>query len=208
LLSATTLSVNMIGGDFQINVVPDLCRATIDIRTVPSQDRGDVVALLQALVDEVAATVPDFRATLSVRDEAAPRGDASGAPVPVAKRAVILALGEERPLRGVDYFSDASVLHPPTGVPTIVFGPGDDRLAHQVDESVAVKAIIKASRVFAALPLELFAHALVGAEIGLWGRVNSVLGLGGGSQTSIRAPIPLIPRNWSLFWWFCHLVLR
>jgi hypothetical protein len=35
-------------------------RATIDIRTVPSQDRGDVVALLQALVDEVAATVPAF----------------------------------------------------------------------------------------------------------------------------------------------------
>jgi succinyl-diaminopimelate desuccinylase len=95
-----------------------------------------------------------------VRDEAAPVATPVEHPfVAVAKRAVILALGEERPLREVNYFSDASVLHPPTGVPTIVFGPGDDRLAHQVDESVAVEAIIKASRVFAALPLELFAHA-------------------------------------------------
>jgi succinyl-diaminopimelate desuccinylase len=153
----------MIGGDFQINVVPDLCRATTDIRTVPSQDRGDVVALLQALVDEVAATVPDFRATLSVIGEAAPVATPVEHPfVAVAKRAAMLALGEERPLREVNYFSDASVLHPPTGVPTIVFGPGDDRLAHQVDESVAVEAIIKAGRVFAALPLELFAEALVG----------------------------------------------
>ena len=58
-------------------------------------------------------------------------------------------------MRAVDFFTDASVLQPPTGIPTVLFGPGDIGLMHQTDERVQVQDIIAASRVFALLPLRL-----------------------------------------------------
>ena len=63
--------------------------------------------------------------------------------------------GRPARVRAVDFFTDASVLQPPTGIPTVLFGPGDTGLMHQTDERIQVQDIITASRVFALLPVRL-----------------------------------------------------
>jgi succinyl-diaminopimelate desuccinylase len=166
LLSPPTLSVNTIAGGFRTNVVPDICRITVDIRTLPGQAHSDVLDLVRKTIAELAATRQGFEATVSVISEAAPvMTDLDSGLVRAAQMTVGGALGRQAVIRGVDYFSDASVLQPPTKVPTILFGPGDDRLAHQINESVSLAAIVEATRVFAALPFDVFAAGRSAAEL-------------------------------------------
>jgi succinyl-diaminopimelate desuccinylase len=64
-------------------------------------------------------------------------------------------LGQQVAVRGASYYTDASVLQPPTGVPTVVFGPGDDRLAHQPNERVDVGQVATATRCYTAFVRDL-----------------------------------------------------
>ena len=62
-------------------------------------------------------------------------------------------LGGSPEPRGVSCFSDASVLTPALGVPTLIFGPGDERLAHRVDEHTTLGAVADAARFYTGLAL-------------------------------------------------------
>lgn len=45
------------------------------------------------------------------------------------------------------------MLTPALGVPTLIFGPGDERLAHQVDEHTTLGAVAAAARFYTGLAL-------------------------------------------------------
>ena len=46
ILGAATVSVGMCNGGSKANVVPDLCEAQVDFRTLPSQDEGSLLAFV------------------------------------------------------------------------------------------------------------------------------------------------------------------
>jgi len=153
LLPPPTLSLNTIQGGQQINIVPDFCRATLDIRTVPGQDHAQVFETVRAAVSEMSGTLPELRFELRVLNDRPPVDTASDHPLlHAAKRAAKQALGHEPPVRAVSYCTDASVLLAGGALPTLLFGPGDDRLAHQCDERVPVESLVAAARFYAALP--------------------------------------------------------
>jgi acetylornithine deacetylase/succinyl-diaminopimelate desuccinylase-like protein len=58
--------------------------------------------------------------------------------------------------RGVSFFTDASILQPPTAVPTVLFGPGDTALMHRTNERVRIDDLVLAARVLALAPLALW----------------------------------------------------
>jgi succinyl-diaminopimelate desuccinylase len=156
-LTPPTLSVNTIAGGSAINVVPDRCTAVVDIRTLPGQSHREVFQSIEGLARELTAEDQDFSVHLSVLGEVEPVETSADHPlVGAAQDAAAMALGSRRRIRGATFFSDASVLQPPTQVPTVVFGPGDDSLAHQTNEHVSVQSVIDAARLLAVLPLTLW----------------------------------------------------
>ena len=52
--------------------------------------------------------------------------------------------GQKKPA-GVDYFSDAAILAN-SGVPSVLFGPGDIAQAHTPDEWISIASLEKAER--------------------------------------------------------------
>ena len=155
LLGPPTLNLGTVAGGVKTNVVADRCVLTIDVRTVPGQDHRDVIEELNSLctsVDEpgvgVATRVLTDRSAVETADDH-----------PLIQTALRVA-GDvlERPsfARGVSYFSDASVLAPGLGVPTLIFGPGDERLCHQVDEQTEVSAVARATRFYLELAQAFF----------------------------------------------------
>lgn len=57
--------------------------------------------------------------------------------------------GIRSPIVGVPYGADMSLLINAGGIPTVMFGPGDVRLAHAPNESVPVAELVTAARVLA-----------------------------------------------------------
>jgi succinyl-diaminopimelate desuccinylase len=170
-LAAPSMSVNTISGGVQSNVVADRCAADLDIRTVPGQHHGRIVASLRALAGHIESAVPDLAVDVEILQDVPPMETPEDHEIiSSARRAAALVLKREPEVRGVDYFSDASVLQPATGVPTVLFGPGDERIAHQVDEYIETAAIVAAARVFSVLPFagstDAFQSGLLSSDVG------------------------------------------
>ncbi len=157
LLSPPTLSINQVMGGHAINIVPDLCKADMDIRTVPGQSHSAVLDQLEAIARELTFRLADFRAEFIVLHERPPVETSVDDPLMAAARWTMECLtGKPPAIRGISYFTDASVLQPATGIPVLIAGPGDEALAHQRNESVEVESLLAAQRFYAVLPYALF----------------------------------------------------
>ncbi|MET1075527.1 MAG: M20 family metallopeptidase [Umezawaea sp.] len=157
LLGSPSASVNLIEGGTAVNMVPDSCRAVVDIRTVPDVDADVILASIKADMDDVTAVMPEVEFQARLLHERAPVSTSVDHPlVEACQEAAERALGGRRRTRGVSYFSDASVLSPPRNLPTVLFGPGEEALMHKANERVSIPALHQAARFLSVLPEVLY----------------------------------------------------
>ena len=152
LLGPPTVNLGTIQGGAKVNIVADRCVLTVDLRSVPGQDHAVLLREVRALAATAAAAEAGVTAQVRVLTDR----PAIDTPLhePLVGTALEVAgqvLGGSPAPRGVSYFSDASVLTPALGVPTLIFGPGDERLAHQVDEHTTLSSVAAAARFYTAL---------------------------------------------------------
>ncbi|WP_407524187.1 M20 family metallopeptidase [Methylobacterium oryzisoli] len=154
LLGAPTLAVTSLHGGEAVNVIPDSCTFTLDLRTLPGQDHAATLdRLREAMGPEVALDPPlaDLPAVGTAPDD--PFATAAARIVrevgPGAGGKIGEVIGE---VIGLPYFTDGSVLQGAYGgCPTVILGPGEPGQAHQTDEWCATDAIVTAERIYAAL---------------------------------------------------------
>jgi succinyl-diaminopimelate desuccinylase len=159
LLGKPTISVNMIEGGNKVNVVPDVCEITIDMRTVPNQDHQAIVAALETLANEVARDFhPDLRVEVEVQEDVNSLETDRGEPLVEAMVSSVRAMrGHEPVVGGVTYGTDAAYLGPGFNIPMVICGPGSQGMAHQPDECVEVEQLVQAATIYSDL-----AHRLLG----------------------------------------------
>lgn len=85
--------------------------------------------------------------------------------VATVRDAASTVLGRPADLRGMPYGCDLGLTVNAGGIPTVVFGPGDIRDAHTVDESVAVDELVAASRALALAALRFCGTAAAGRDV-------------------------------------------
>ena len=146
-----------------LSVVPDHCTVTFDRRTLPGEREEDVVADLRAAAEgAVAPHGASARVTIGID-----RFDSySGAPVeapnfasawftdPAAPPAAtaLAALGAEPHYWSFCTNGSGTAA---LGIPTIGFGPGDETLAHRVDECIELAELHAGARDYATLAAAL-----------------------------------------------------
>ncbi len=156
VLGPPTLSVGTIDGGQSVNIVPDRCVIEVDRRVIPGEtpaearDRTnefltsrlghpDWLELLPPWVN-MPALSPDSLA-------------ASGYIEPIV-RAVGRAIGRAPEVGGVPYGTDAGPLGA-TGLPCLVFGPGDIAQAHTKDEWIELDELRTAAEAYFAMACAL-----------------------------------------------------
>ena len=135
VMGAPTLNVGTFAGGQGVNMVPDTASIGVDIRTVPGMDHD---ALLKKLTDlmgnEVKLDV--FSNLLPVWT--APEQEWVQRVFEICKP----HLGAAPQASTAPYMTDAAnLLKVYKGVPTVVLGPGEARMAHQTDEYVSMERI-------------------------------------------------------------------
>jgi succinyl-diaminopimelate desuccinylase len=157
LLGKPTLSVNVIEGGNKTNVVPDLCRIEIDMRTVPGQDHDAMLDHLRALAEEVASVYHDgIRIEIDVmNNKNSLETEPSDPLVDAAVQAAASVRGTSPKVGGVTYGTDAALLGPGFNIPMVICGPGAPGMAHQPDEYVEVKQLEQAAQIYAELAQRL-----------------------------------------------------
>ena len=143
LLGPCSLSVNTISGGEAMNIVPDRCTIGVDIRTLPGQNhdalRNDIERILATLKTEIRP----FDGELAIeRSVGAMETDPEDPFVRTFCSAVNVDLTNT-----VGFTTDAPHLLP-LGVPIVVYGPGNGKMCHQVDEFIEIADLQTAVELF------------------------------------------------------------
>ena len=139
LLGECSMSINTISGGKEINVVPDKCSITIDIRTLPAQNHQAIIADFEKIFAKLKRKNSQFDAQVSiVREVGALETDCRCDFV----RDFCSAVGISE-TRAVGFTTDGPYFAS-LGVPVVIFGPGNPELAHKPDEYIDISDVEKA----------------------------------------------------------------
>jgi acetylornithine deacetylase/succinyl-diaminopimelate desuccinylase-like protein len=122
VLGPVTISAGVIHGGSKTNIVPDFCRAEIDIRTVPGS--GNVS---EWVIERLRRVCPDLEMETV---QSLPMATDPGHPMVQS-----LIRAGARPV-GAPWFCDAAVFAA-RGMPAVALGPGSIAQAHTKDEWIA-----------------------------------------------------------------------
>jgi len=144
IMGEPTMNVGTVEGGSGVNLVPDLAKIGVDIRTVPGTDHQALLARLKELLSEGQIEVfADNEAVWTEPQEAwVQRVYEICGPI----------LKEKPEARTAPYMTDAANLRKVyAGVPTVVLGPGEAAMAHQTDEYCELERIRQAVAIYEAI---------------------------------------------------------
>ncbi|WP_102275627.1 M20 family metallopeptidase [Cytobacillus massiliigabonensis] len=150
-LGSSSVAVTMIEGGIQTNVIPDRCTIRVDIRTVPPQDHEELIKELNNKLDKLVENHQLYEYKVAkILDRPSIITSSSSA---LIQSALAIKGETDDQCYGVSYYTDGTVLNPRSEIPTLIYGPGDEKLAHQPNESVPIDAFIRAIEFYKKLAL-------------------------------------------------------
>lgn len=160
---AVTDLTNAAGGR---NVIPDLCELVIDRRLTLGETTERALSEIRQMMQREnvrgAARIADYAVTSYTGYVA--RGQeyyppwlmAEDAPlVKMTAKAVERALGARPRLKPWAFSTDGAYTRGVAGIPTVGFGPGEERFAHTVDEQIRLADVLLAASGYAHIALEV-----------------------------------------------------
>jgi succinyl-diaminopimelate desuccinylase len=145
--------VGSIRGGVSANVVPDSCRASLDIRIPPGVTMDQVLAEFDEAARRAEAAAPGMKARITQKAARVPVA------TPLHERIVKVVLGLCQDLLGVrrdagptpGYATDASVVCRAGDLPFVIIGPGQEEMAHKPDEYVLLEDYLLGIEFYCAL---------------------------------------------------------
>jgi succinyl-diaminopimelate desuccinylase len=148
------LTVGLIKGGINTNVVPDRVTLRLDRRMIPEESPATVEAELRAAIAEAVTAVPDARAEIRRILLAAPLVPIAGTERlsdPLCRHATRI-MGETVEAKGVPLYTDARH-YAAAGIPVVLYGAGphtiEEANAHRADERLPLADLDKATEVIA-----------------------------------------------------------
>lgn len=151
----SSASINLMEGGVKANVVPDRASFFVDRRIIPGEDPSECVAEIERIAQAAVRSIPG----ISVEANATYPGRASN-PSAVDDPLVEAMLGANERLglstqpTGFSMGTDGRFFAE-EGYATIIYGPGDPKLAHIPDEWVGIDEILDATRAYAIAAVRL-----------------------------------------------------
>jgi len=122
-----------------MNIVPDQCTIGVDIRTLPGQNHDALLVDIKRLLAAIRAEHPGFEAQVAVdRSVHAIETDPKCEFVKTFCATVDVDL-----TNAIGFTTDAPHLLP-LGAPIVIYGPGQPKQCHQVDEHIALADVEQA----------------------------------------------------------------
>lgn len=151
VLGKPTVNIGRIGGGQRPNVVPDSCETEIDIRYLPGKNHLQIIDDLERLIVELRKKDPQIETEIEIIRYRSSLEIAKDSPViRTIMEAAQGILGRHLELRGMITPGDSEYLVN-AGIPSVIFGPGDEHLAHSANEWIAINDILTATEIYAAV---------------------------------------------------------
>jgi len=163
LCGLPTLSIGSIqgGGDFP-NIVPDVCEIVIDRRWNPNETTDLIWQDIETIIQECQEEDPNFSAKILPEnyqsDRINPPLDFSHQTEMINRLTKAISISGIEPVKHQHFggWSEAALFEK-SGIPALIFGPGDVKSAHTLEENIEIKQIVQASKAYYYILQELCA---------------------------------------------------
>ena len=148
----------IIKGGAKENIIPELCEAVCDVRTIPGMTSEAILAEVRSVIDSLKQKDPAIDAEVSTISMWPPSEISESEDVfKIAKNAVSTTVGYELTPRGFTGSNDTSWLTTVAHLPAMAFGPGDNYLsgAHGPDEWVSIDRLVDFSKIYGLMIMEV-----------------------------------------------------
>ena len=133
----------------QLNVMPGLAVAYIDIRTIPGQDHEKIKKDLSGILKRLSSEDPDFKADIEYLADKPVVSMGKDEPiVRISDRTYRDITGKDAVYNGVPGATDGTYLRALKGIPCLVNGPGPRHIPHQTDEYVEINELVEAAKIY------------------------------------------------------------
>jgi succinyl-diaminopimelate desuccinylase len=159
-IGSPQMTVGLISGGINTNVVPDRVTFRLDRRMVPEENPAEVEAELRAVIARAAALDPDAKVEVRriLLAEALKPTPTGAKLTEILCRQASRVMGEKIAASGVPLYTDARHYAKP-GVPIVLYGAGphtiEEANAHRADERLPLSDLYKATEVIALTLAEL-----------------------------------------------------
>lgn len=154
IIGPRSMSITTIHGGELVNIIPDQCRIQIDVRTLAGDTFESIASEIQLLIDEMKTEDPnvDIQIEEPYLVDSCMETPVSAAIVQRTCEVCDKLIGTHT-IDGLFCGCDATKFSR-AGTPSIVFGPGDIKAAHTVDEHIEIEQLTKASEIYAQLCID------------------------------------------------------
>jgi len=145
-----TLTVSVISGGIQVNIVPEQCTIDIDRRLLPNEDPLTVWKEIKNELENLCAEQERVGTEVTYHNPfLAETGIETSATEPIVQACLDAAskVGSPQELQGVPFSTDASPLNK-HGTPCVVLGPGSIAQAHSAIEYVEMKQVVTCAQLY------------------------------------------------------------
>lgn len=156
LPSPTIAPGTTIAGGTKVNMIPDACKATFDIRIVPEQSFKEVLDEIKGCIEGLKLEDKELQAEVRVSRLIDPAEISEDERiVRIAKEATKYVTGREPKIAGISGATDARFLINQARIPTIVnFGPGRLNQCHVANEYIEIDQVVAATKIYALTALQ------------------------------------------------------
>lgn len=156
ILGSTTVSVTRFQGGIMTNIIPSNAKMELDIRTVPGVSHDKIIQTAQNICIDTMQKYPSVQMEIQVLNNrpALETPPESG----FVKRVMEIAakVGISTGPKGLYFYTDASQMIPHIPVPFVIAGPGDDALAHCVNEHISLSSVERYAQLYCCYISEYF----------------------------------------------------
>lgn len=145
-----SISVTMINGGTKVNIIPERCELAVDRRMIPGETSETVMEELKRIIDPIV----EGKEGLQIEARVSPNHfDAylvsEHEPVVQATiQSFEQVTGRKPEITAKSACTDASHLFHKAGIPTVLFGPGEESTGHKSDEYVPIDNIVLSTEIF------------------------------------------------------------
>jgi len=153
LFSPPTINVGTIIGGEAVNVVPSECTCMLDIRYLPSQTPSEILNEINELIEEVRRSDPQVNVEAEIVGFENPLVTPEDHPlVRLISDSSLRTAGFKPKLTGIGGGTVAKPLVK-SGIPSVVYGPGDEAMCHKADEYIEIAQLKLAAQIYADIML-------------------------------------------------------
>lgn len=155
ILGPATAAVTKIFGGSMTNIIPAHAEFEMDIRTNPDTSSKDLEGEIDEIIDQllkeagqVSTRSGQLKISKTVINNRPAIETSKDHPLIQTLKAIGAKVGINTGERGHFFYTDASQFIPQMHIPFAIAGPGDDALAHCVNESIDLRSVQRFTKLY------------------------------------------------------------